>query len=233
LACAMYDAVRDAASRKGEVRAPEDARLVLSGGRRDRQAGQDARSPPRECMASCTLSGVLRRAIAMLGGPLRCLSSCGPDQNVLASMPYGPVVRAGGRGPAASVAAAPACVIALARGPGWRRRRAALSTARARGARSRGGGIGRGRARHFRENFAQGGVELAQIIPELITDANTAIGALGGSGARSTCTTTPPTGSCVARWRRDLASLGVPALFDWAYAVRCAERRRSTGRAGW
>ena len=38
---------------------------------------------------------------------------------------------------------------------------------------------GRVRGRYFRENFAQGGVDLVQIIPELVTNADAAISASG------------------------------------------------------
>lgn len=48
---------------------------------------------------------------------------------------------------------------------------------------------GRVRGRYFRENFAQGGLELVQMIPELVTNADAAIEAWGvrtdGSGWRS------------------------------------------------
>ena len=41
--------------------------------------------------------------------------------------------------------------------------------------------VGRARGRYFRENFAQGGVDLVQIIPELVTNADAAISASGRS----------------------------------------------------
>ena len=34
---------------------------------------------------------------------------------------------------------------------------------------------GRVRGRYFRENFAQGGIDLVQIVPELVTNADSAI----------------------------------------------------------
>ena len=37
--------------------------------------------------------------------------------------------------------------------------------------------LGVARGRYFRENFAQGGVDLVQIIPELVTNADAAIAA--------------------------------------------------------
>ena len=40
---------------------------------------------------------------------------------------------------------------------------------------------GRVRGRYFRENFAQGGLELVQMIPELVTNADAAIQASGRS----------------------------------------------------
>ena len=39
--------------------------------------------------------------------------------------------------------------------------------------------FGTARGRYFRENFAQGGVDLVQIIPELVTNADAAIAASG------------------------------------------------------
>ena len=39
--------------------------------------------------------------------------------------------------------------------------------------------VGRARGRYFRENFAQGGVDLVQIIPELVTNSDAAITASG------------------------------------------------------
>jgi len=37
--------------------------------------------------------------------------------------------------------------------------------------------VGAVRGRYFRENFAQGGIDLAQIVPELVTNADAAIAA--------------------------------------------------------
>ena len=44
--------------------------------------------------------------------------------------------------------------------------------------------LGRARGRYFRENFAQGGVDLVQIIPELVTNADAAIAASGRQSGR-------------------------------------------------
>jgi hypothetical protein len=37
--------------------------------------------------------------------------------------------------------------------------------------------VGAVRGRYFRENFAQGGIDLVQIVPELVTNADAAIAA--------------------------------------------------------
>jgi hypothetical protein len=39
--------------------------------------------------------------------------------------------------------------------------------------------VGAVRGRYFRENFAQGGIDLVQIVPELVTNADAAIAAAG------------------------------------------------------
>ena len=44
--------------------------------------------------------------------------------------------------------------------------------------------LGHARGRYFRENFAQGGVDLVQIIPELVTNADAAIAASGRASGR-------------------------------------------------
>ncbi|MGH2929523.1 MAG: hypothetical protein ACRDL8_15080, partial [Solirubrobacteraceae bacterium] len=44
--------------------------------------------------------------------------------------------------------------------------------------------VGQARGRYFRENFAQGGVDLVQIIPELVTNADAAIAASGRERGR-------------------------------------------------
>ncbi len=43
---------------------------------------------------------------------------------------------------------------------------------------------GRVRGRYFRENFAQAGIDLAQIVPELVTNADAAIAAAGRARGR-------------------------------------------------
>ena len=44
--------------------------------------------------------------------------------------------------------------------------------------------LGRVRGRYFRENFAQGGIDLVQIVPELVTNADAAIAASGRERGR-------------------------------------------------
>ena len=61
---------------------------------------------------------------------------------------------------------------------------------------------GRVNGRYFRENFAQGGIDLVQIIPELVTNADSAI-ALGGRPAgRIVLRFGPPDPAFVADWKR-------------------------------
>ena len=43
---------------------------------------------------------------------------------------------------------------------------------------------GKVRGRYFRENFAQAGIDLSQIIPELVTNADAAIDAAGRERGR-------------------------------------------------
>ena len=44
--------------------------------------------------------------------------------------------------------------------------------------------VGAVRGRYFRENFAQGGIDLVQIVPELVTNADAAIAASGRGHGR-------------------------------------------------
>ena len=52
--------------------------------------------------------------------------------------------------------------------------------------------FGTARGRYFRENFAQGGVDLVQIIPELVTNADAAIAASGRPSGRIVLTVAAP-----------------------------------------
>ena len=82
---------------------------------------------------------------------------------------------------------------------------------------------GRVNGRYFRENFAQGGIDLVQIIPELVTNADSAI-ALGGRPAgRIVLRFGPPDPAFVAGWKRAMRQLRAPALLDWRHELRCTD----------
>src|SRR4051812_23498757 len=82
---------------------------------------------------------------------------------------------------------------------------------------------GRVRGRYFRENFAQGGFELAQVLPELVTNADAAIAAAGRSHGRIELAIGPPDPAFLADWRRELRRLRVPAFPVWRHEVRCTD----------
>jgi hypothetical protein len=83
--------------------------------------------------------------------------------------------------------------------------------------------LGRVRGRYFRENFAQGGVDLVQIIPELVTNADAAIASAGRASGRIVLTFASPEPEVLASWRRRLRPLGVPALTSWRHELRCTD----------
>src|SRR4051812_50193237 len=80
---------------------------------------------------------------------------------------------------------------------------------------------GRVRGRYFRENFAQGGFELAQVLPELVTNADAAIAAAGRSHGRIELAIGPPDPAFLADWRRELRRLRVPAFPGWRHEGGC------------
>ncbi len=82
---------------------------------------------------------------------------------------------------------------------------------------------GRVRGRYFRENFAQAGIDLAQIVPELVTNADAAIAAAGRPRGRIHLRFGPPDPDFVDAWRRELRRLRVPALLDWRHEVVCTD----------
>ncbi|RDI75171.1 hypothetical protein Gocc_0969 [Gaiella occulta] len=82
---------------------------------------------------------------------------------------------------------------------------------------------GRVRGRYFRENFAQAGIDLAQIVPELVTNADAAIAAAGRKRGRIHLRFGPPDPDFLDAWRRELRRLRVPALLDWRHEVVCAD----------
>jgi hypothetical protein len=81
---------------------------------------------------------------------------------------------------------------------------------------------GRVRGRYFRENFAQGGIDLVQIVPELVTNADAAIAARG-RGGRIELSFGPPDPDFLTRWRSELRRLRVPALLDWRHELTCTD----------
>ncbi|MCA1679662.1 MAG: ATP-binding protein [Actinobacteria bacterium] len=83
--------------------------------------------------------------------------------------------------------------------------------------------VGAVRGRYFRENFAQGGIDLVQIIPELVTNADAAISASGRDRGRIELSFGAPDPGLLGRWRSQTRALGVPALVDWRWELRCRD----------
>jgi hypothetical protein len=83
--------------------------------------------------------------------------------------------------------------------------------------------IGRARGRYFRENFAQGGVDLVQIIPELVTNADAAISASGRGSGRIVLAFTAADRAFLDSWRKRVRPLRSAALMSWAHEVRCTD----------
>jgi hypothetical protein len=82
---------------------------------------------------------------------------------------------------------------------------------------------GRVHARYFRENFAQGGIDLVQIIPELVTNADAAIAAAGRQAGRIVLAFGAPDTAFLARWRDELRQVRSPAITDWRNELRCTD----------
>src|SRR5947207_6244189 len=83
--------------------------------------------------------------------------------------------------------------------------------------------LGRARGRYFRENFAQGGVDLVQIIPELVTNADAAIAASGRQSGRIMLAVAAPDPEFLALWRARMRQLHSPALLSWRHELRCTD----------
>lgn len=83
--------------------------------------------------------------------------------------------------------------------------------------------LGRARGRYFRENFAQGGVDLVQIIPELVTNADAAIAASARSAGRIVLAVAAPDPEFLSVWRARMRSLRSPALLSWRHELRCTD----------
>ena len=83
--------------------------------------------------------------------------------------------------------------------------------------------VGAVRGRYFRENFAQGGIDLAQIVPELVTNADAAIATSGRARGRIELAFGSPTPGFLRRWAEQIRALRVPALRNWRFEIRCAD----------
>jgi hypothetical protein len=83
--------------------------------------------------------------------------------------------------------------------------------------------LGRARGRYFRENFAQGGVDLVQIIPELVTNADAAIAASGRPSGRIMLQVATPDPEFLRLWRTRMRELRSPALLSWKHELRCTD----------
>ena len=79
------------------------------------------------------------------------------------------------------------------------------------------------RGRYFRENFAQAGIDLAQIIPELVTNADAAIAAAGRERGRIQLRIGPADPDFVQAWKAGLRTLRLPALRAWRYELVCTD----------
>lgn len=82
---------------------------------------------------------------------------------------------------------------------------------------------GRVRGRYFRENFAQAGIDLTQIIPELVTNADAAIAAAGRERGRIQLQIGPADQAFLRAWKAGLRGLRVPALRSWRSELVCAD----------
>jgi hypothetical protein len=83
--------------------------------------------------------------------------------------------------------------------------------------------VGQVRGRYFRENYAQGGVDLVQIIPELVTNADAAISASSRTRGRIVLAFGAPDPGFVDTWRERLRPLRSPALLSWRHELRCTD----------
>jgi hypothetical protein len=83
--------------------------------------------------------------------------------------------------------------------------------------------FGHARGRYFRENFAQAGVDLVQIIPELVTNADAAIAASGRASGRIVLEVDAPDPEFLSLWRARMRSLRSPAPRSWVHELRCTD----------
>ena len=83
---------------------------------------------------------------------------------------------------------------------------------------------GRVRGRYFRENFAQAGIDLVQIIPELVTNADAAIAAAGRERGRIQLRFGPADPDFLQAWQgRAAHASALPALRSWRHELVCSD----------
>src|SRR5207244_10746177 len=83
--------------------------------------------------------------------------------------------------------------------------------------------VGAVHGRYFRENFAQGGIDLVQIIPELVTNADAAVAASGRRSGRIVLAFGAPDPAFLARWREERRRVHAPAIADCRSEVPCTD----------
>src|SRR5581483_1204852 len=86
--------------------------------------------------------------------------------------------------------------------------------------------------RYFRENFAQAGIDLSQVIPELVTNADAAIAAAGRGRGRIHLRLGPADPGLPARLARRPAHARAAGAARLALRARLLRRRRGGGRRG-
>jgi hypothetical protein len=82
---------------------------------------------------------------------------------------------------------------------------------------------GRVRGPYFRENFAQAGIDLSQIIPELVTNADAAIAAAGRERGRIHLRIGHADPDFLRAWKSAIRTLRLPALHAWRYELVCSD----------
>lgn len=82
---------------------------------------------------------------------------------------------------------------------------------------------GRVRGRYFRENFAQGGFDLVQVLPEIVTNADAAIAANPLAGGRIDLRFAEVAPQFATDWKRELKRLGVRGIPTWRHELTCTD----------
>lgn len=77
--------------------------------------------------------------------------------------------------------------------------------------------------RYFRENSAQAGLDLVQILPELITNADAAISAAGRSFGQIRVVFGEADHDFAKAWKREIRRLKLPARAVWTHELRCID----------